>query len=167
MASKPGNAVIWSIYLLRQTSNPSERVHQRSITFVGGGWSKDEQSEVVLSMDFLSLEKQDGGAVEWLFPGWGTPRWVNRVSWFACASIRSEPMATASASLNPYSFLSFGSIRVSKKEDYYLVRYRRTNRMLLGNSLVSFCINEWKDWKCNGNCRIPAFISSSNLFPRN
>lgn len=28
--------------------------------------SKDEQSEVVLSMDFLSLEKQDGGAVEWL-----------------------------------------------------------------------------------------------------
>jgi len=52
------------------------------------------------------------GGCRMTFPGWGTPRWVNWVSWFACASIRSEPMATASASLNQYSvFLSFtGSI---------------------------------------------------------
>lgn len=112
------------------------------------------------------------GGCRMTFPGWGTPRWVNWVSWFACASIRSEPMATASASLNQYSvFLSFtGSIIerwVWKKEDYYLVRYRRTNRMLLGNSLVSFCINEWKDWFCNGNFRIPALLSSSNFFPQN
>lgn len=102
---------------------------------------------------WISFRYKSGGC-RMTFPGWGrgTPRWVNWVSWFACASIRSEPMATAIASLNPYSvFISARSGFLSKKEDDYLVRYRRTNRMLATRHLYPFFLMNEKIWNAMEN----------------
>jgi len=109
---------------------------------------------------WISFRYKSGGC-RMTFPGWGrgTPRWVNWVSWFACASIRSEPMATAIASLNPYYvFLSARSGFLWKN---ITTELDIEEQIECYSSLVSFCINEWKDLKWNW------FISSSNFFPRN